>query len=315
MPAPSSPATFGDLYFQPTRKIGDTEESYSDRLKETNAEVAADLEKNPPKQLSVGSFTLLTQRDAQGNYTGETRFDNEIAILGKEKESLLGDIRRYENLSKKADPADKKVYERLITEKRRLVASLSENTRQLQSAGAEHYTNAKQDKSFATTPTKLNGNGFNQALESVATIKGKEVGKEIVLKRAEQVKELQNELSELRFNAKQLLKGGLPQEIKDDLHNTASFLESALSTHTTGEIDLPSEEDLLKMRKSVRSLVDGTALEIAETKVKRSPKEAMDAIITDGNNITVPTLIQYGMVEADAKDLYELLVVQGIIQP
>jgi hypothetical protein len=338
MPSPKSPQTYGDLYFQPTRQKGDTEESYNERLQEINQSLAG----APAPKLSPGSFTLLTERGAnknmnmvaaaeptnrtqneepfnpgQGtvNFTGETRFDDEQKTLEERKKALLEDIDRYTRLQKNADDADKAVYADLITKKQEELTIVSQARTTLEVAGGDHYVSARPDATFAENPRKMKGGALNGALELVGNIRGKQVGREISIKRAAQIKELQDELSEVRHNAKELLKGSLPQEVRDDLHTTTQFLENALESHVTGNITVPEEDDLLRMRKTIRSVAEGTALEVPGAKTPRGPKEALDAIFVDGNDITVESLVHYGMLEEDAKNLYELLVEDKTIQP
>jgi len=238
-----------------------------------------------------------------------------LKASGPEKQKLEDEIKQYRALHRNAGAEDKRVYEEMIRAKEKELSALNEAQNVLVHVGATHYIEGVSDASFSERPLAHPNRNLHTALETVTMLKGKQVGKEIAAKRADQIKELRDELSEVRFNTKQLLKRGLPQEVKDDLHNTTTFLESALQSHITGEVNIPDRDDLIRMRGTVRSILDGTALERPEPKTPRGPKEALASIAADGNDITVASLVQYGMLEEDAENLYELLVREGVIQP
>ncbi len=311
MSAPSSPQAYGDLYFQPTRKSEDTGESYGDRLGEINSEVA----KEPAPKLSPGSFVLLTQRDASGKLSGETRFDAELATLEGQEAAVKKEIQRYDQLSKQADAGDKKIYTGLIKAKEGELVSLATAKDTLKVVGAEHYATAKQDESFIKSPRPLKADGLNRALELVGSLRGKQVGGEISIKRAAQIKEVQNELSELRFNTKNLLAGKLPQEVRNDLNLVWGLLEKIIDYDGSQPLDPPSDVDLERVKKTVVKILDGDFLETMESVTSRSPEEVLSKILVDEAEITTENLTRYGLPEEEASQLFQLLVSEGIVNP
>lgn len=310
MPAPS-PQTYGDLYFQPTRQPGDTEGAYGERLREINTLVAQE----PAPKLSPGSFTMLTQRGPEGNYLGETRFDAEIKTLEKEEEAIQKEIQRYRNLLKgTTDPEEKKIYAGLIRDKEEELQILGKAKVDLKTVGGDHYSNAKQDETFIKSPKTMRAGGLNRALELVGNAQGKAVGKEISQKRALEKQELQNELSQLRFNTKNLLEGKLPQEIRDDLNLVWAFLNKVIEYDGTNPLELPDNTDSERIKKTIERMLDGNFLEASDTKTPRSPEEVLSRIFELEDDITVEKLKHYGLPQEEAEKLFELLREEGVLE-
>jgi hypothetical protein len=310
MPAPSTPQTYGDLYFQPTRKAGDTEEGYTERLKAINALVVQE----PAPKLSPGSFTMLTQRGAGKNYSGETRFDAEMETLEREEGAIRREILRYRNLSKDTNDQDeKRVYADLIRAKEEELQAVTKAKDSLKTVGGDHYSNAKQDETFIKSPRPMRANGLNKALELVGNAQGKAVGKEISEKRAQEKEELRDELSQLRFNTKNLLAGKLPQEIRDDLNLVWGFLEKVIEYDGTQELEMPSNEESERLKRTIVKILDGNFLEAPESVTPRSPEEVLSQVLIDEKDITVENLKRYGLPEEEAKQLFQLLIDEGVI--
>lgn len=313
---PSEPKQFGELYFQPTREMGETGEAYRGRLDVINKELQEKVQKGLAPKNSPGSFVLLTQTNEKG-YTGETRFDKESAALQKKMENAKKAIDRYRDLIKRADDADRKIYDDLIRQKKEDLQNIEMAIETLSIAGGEHYMTGKKDKTFATTPRTMKGNGLNTALEQVIKANGEAVGNEVRRKSRQEWEKgdkLRRELSELRVKAKNLLKGKLPENVKDDLYNTLQTLEKMLAYDGTSEFELPHDKDTARMIANLQKLIDGTALQEKESVLPRTPGEALAEIASTGEEITRGTLMAHGLEQEDAENLITLLIEKGILK-
>lgn len=322
---------FGDLYFQPTRESGESEEDYRKRLKNINERVVSSSLK--PKR-SPGSFTLLTENNKEG-YTGETRFRGEIQTLEREINNLRHEISRFEALIK-SDPDDKDLYIELIKRKEGKIADATTDIQTLLRAGGEHYATAQQDETFANSPRRMHGKALTLAIESSQHLKTREevqrIGTEVrqrntrelqelkgvVVEQAAEIQELKDRVGDLMYGMKTLAAGKIPDHIQDALVHTELTLKALKNARDTGESFDPSENgDLDKMLEAIDDLLNENLLgKTVEEEIKqelKTTKEALEELAKEEKDITVDTLKEKGIEEKTAEATIDLLKKQGII--
>lgn len=310
--------TYGDVYFQPVRNVGESPEEYENRLTDANTQATALAAPKP----STGSFTLLTRPTTKG-WSGETKFESEVEALKRGQRALEIEIQKVQELQKN-DPQDKAAYEAIITKKRNQIKDLSKDIEILTQVAGDHFISAKQDSTFASSPRAMKGEGLIWAIESAQHILGQEetkrAGAEIRAKQAKREGEyetIKQELINQRMAAKDLLeKGALPQESKTALYAITDLLQKLIDYKPGEEMDLPGDADLKHLLEETDRILRGDAILETESALPKTLNEALIELTAMGKKPTVENLMARGLSSEVAEDGIKLLIAEGvIIQP
>jgi hypothetical protein len=352
-PATSAPASgFGEIYLQPQRGPGDTPISYGDRLDASEKLVAAhkaprirgEFDKDTPP------FTLLTQRGEKKaeyrkpvslstnrttheapyqpehgkvEYTGETRFDEELADLEKRKKTLEQMLKQEKNeFAKKKYQFELEDIEKAIPVFKR--------------AAALHYTEGKTNETFYDNPVTPKDDEIRRTLEWYSNLKARReavrMGNEIKGREAKEVRRLKNVVesladqlettrrwyNELQVEAKKVFAGEMPEHMKDTLIKLEMLLkgiQQAVENDTA--FDPPENGSLEDMQHLVSDLLRGNIFdENKELEIKKEMTTTHDILqdmLDKEEDITHDSLVARGISEAEADAVIDLLKKQGIL--
>lgn len=308
------PTAFGDLYLEPTRKPGDTQESYTARL---NTERSVNERKKPPTSIP-GSFTLLTERNAAGEPTGESGFDNEIERLLTRKSDL------ERELQQKKKPEERNAHRE--GKQKKEVTEIDRAIKALEDASVTQYTKGKTLGTFYTKPLKQPNEELNKTLEWVALHRGEKVvakmGKEIESTRVKEFLQLKEvarraleENKDLKARLASALNGQLPlsKEVEENLLGLEAFLKHVRKSYQDGgEVTLMSEEGVEALLKTVDELLTGTYKKI-ESLERKDLHTVLSELLAEGVEITKETLTAKGVPSEEIVSTLAFLKEQGVI--